>query len=110
MHLAEYEEDLAQASGNGHEAPPATPIANGLVWEEPPPRSKRQGAIEAIVQLIPELRRNPKRWARLYTWRNKTSASTIASALRKMEELGDIEFRATVVDGTGALYGRYTGE
>ena len=111
MHPEEWEREIAEAEARSNgEAPPAPPTSNGLVWEDPPARSKKQGAIDAIVALIPELRRNPNKWARLYTWRNKTSAATIATTLRKMEDLADIEFRSSVADGTGALHGRYTGE
>jgi hypothetical protein len=92
------------------EAPPAA-STNGLVWEEPPiARTKTAAEIAAITELVPELRRNPKRWARLYTWKTKQRASTIKTHLN-VEALADIEFTArSMPDGTSALYGRFTGE
>ena len=118
MHRNEFDEEVAAAEArNGREVPPAAqPAANGLVWEDPAPRGKRNQAIETITALIPELRRNPNKWARLYTWPNHSSAGSTRSILTKMPGLDDIEFagrvtgRSNGTGGTSALYGRFTGE
>lgn len=109
MHLDEY----AQAVAQRDEAPPATqPPANGFVWEEPPEVSTRRNKwLPLIGAALPELRRNPKKWARLYTWRDRKSAQAAKTSLAKRPEVTDIEFAARVLpDETSALYGRYTGE
>lgn len=95
---------------SGHEAPEpgnAATNGNGLVWEEPPKRGRRSEIVPAIVALIPELRRNPAKWARLYTWKGKSSAQGAKKVLAAREDLEDIEFSANVIDGGSALYGRY---
>ena len=90
--------------------PPPVASSNGLVWEDPP-SARRSSQFAEILDLIPQLRRNPGKWARLYTWRNKSGANGVQTRLRKMPELADCEFVARTVDGTkSALYGRYTGE
>lgn len=114
MHPDEWAAEVAAAEARDHgEAPPVTPVSNGLVWEEPPPK-RRDSAYTAIVALVPELRRNPGRWARLYTWSTSSGANSAQAKLRKDENLTDIEFvaRSTKSDArsTSALYGRYTGE
>ena len=94
--------------------PPATPTVNGLVWEDPPPRGRANSTLATIITLIPELRRNPGKWARLYTWSNASGANSAQGKLRKNEDVSDIEFVArstkTSTKATSTLYGRYTGE
>lgn len=113
MHPAEFEAEVAAARA-GHEAPPAPPTANGLVWEDPPPKRQRGAEVyDEILAFLPQLRRNPGRWARLYTWKNPSAASPVKQRLETnhAEAVADIEF---VARRTGkelsALYGRFTGE
>ena len=97
------------ATAGGHEAPPET-ARNGLVWEEPPTRGRTATTIPAVLALIPELRRNPNRWARLYTFKGATSAGSLKKKLNELDDLTDIEFSANRTGTGSALYGRYTGE
>lgn len=89
--------------------PPAAPPQHGLVWEDPPPRGGGNTQVFVIVALVPELRRNPGKWARLYTWKNLTGANSMQTKLRALPELSDCEFigRSNKAAGTSALYGRY---
>lgn len=96
------------------EAPPepATPAARpgGLVWEEPPPRGRTATVVPAILALVPELRANPGRWARLYTFKGATSAGGLKKKLIDRDDVADIEFSANKTGTGSALFGRYTGE
>lgn len=96
----------------GREAPPAPPPGNGLVWEDPPATNGRHNKwLPLIADTLPELRRHPGAWARLFTWRDRKSAQAAKTSLAKRPEVADIEFAARALpDGTSALYGRYTGE
>jgi len=93
------------------EAPPepATPASNGIVWEDPPSKGGRSKIVDDIIKLIPELRRNPGQWARLHTWTNTSGANGAQTALKKREDLSDIEFvaRSSTKDKASSLYGRY---
>lgn len=110
MHPEVIREREKQLERDLHEALPETgggAASNGIVWEDPP--CSRSGVVEIIVALVPELRRNPGRWARLHVWPNKTGANTNQSKLRRDERVVDIEFvaRSDAKAGSSALYGRY---
>lgn len=87
---------------------PPTPRVE-LLWEDPPPRARDPWALALINPVLLELRANPNRWARLYTWRDAKRATAAKAQLAKRPEVADIEFSArSLPDGTSALYGRTT--
>ena len=85
---------------------PTAPPKNGIVWEEPPPRGRRSSIANEIAAPVPQLRENPGKWARLYTWTGKSSAGGMRKALAARADLVDIEWSANVVGKGSALYGR----
>lgn len=114
-HIRSMHPDVARAAGataGATGAPPdapGAPPAHGLVWEEPP-SPRRSSQYTEVLALIPELRRNPGRWARLYTWSNKTGANGLQQRLRKDATVADCEFIGRITATGSALYGRCTGE
>lgn len=76
-----------------------------LVWEEPP-RPGRPDTASVVRPLIQQLRQQPGKWARLMTYKSKSSASTQAGNLRRIDEFADIEFKGSKVDGGSALYAK----
>ena len=81
-----------------------------LEWEEPPGVKRRTTAIvDRVRPMILDLKRNPKRWARLALYYSKTGAG---QARKKCaDEFTDCEFTArTVEDGVTGLFGRFMGE
>lgn len=107
--LAAHIRSMHPAALAAHEAPPAAP-ATGLVWEDPPVANGRTPVEKLIEPLIPELRRNPGKWARLRDFPIKSSAASAKGRLAKMPHLADIQFAARITPTGSALYGRYTGE
>lgn len=93
----------------GGEAPPE-PAAGQLVWEDPPKRGRPATTIPAVLKLIPTLRSNPGRWARLHTFKGATSAGTLRKRITELPDVADIEFSSHKVGTGSALYGRYTGK
>lgn len=82
-----------------------------LSWEEPPGVKRTTVPLEErLMPLIVELRRHPKRWARLVVYHSKTGAGGGRGKLRKV--FPDIEFTARALDDNGntAIYGRFMGE
>ena len=82
---------------------------NGIVWEDPPSKNgKNRDRVLAVLERLEELRPHPRRWARLYTWRSKSAASTVKNGLNKEPAAAGFEFTARCLpDGTSAIYGRY---
>jgi len=102
---------------------PPPPAARGRVgrdaladtdfaWEDPPPRGVGGRNVALVADLIPELRRNPGRWARLCIFQTDKGANSAKTSLAKVTQFSDIEFaaRSNPADKTSTLYGRYTGE
>lgn len=76
-----------------------------LVWEDPP-RPGRPDTASIVRPLIRELRQQPGKWPRLMTYKSKSSASTQAGNLRRLNEFADIEFKGSKIEGGSALYAK----
>lgn len=96
-------------------APPIKPQVNGtvLAWENPPPRSKN-GIRAWYEDVLPELKQQPGRWARVLIRPNIASATARKNAfdasVRRGHSPKGYEMCARwLPDGRAAVYARYTG-
>lgn len=87
------------------------PPEDTFTWMDPPQPQRRAGGRAKVRAHLPELRRHPKRWARLLTYRSMNGAGTARQVLQGFEEFDDVEFTARrSPDGGSVLFGRWTGE
>lgn len=74
-----------------------------FVWEDPNIGNATHGE---VAKLLPELRRNPGKWARLLIYKSATGAGTSATKLK--ERFTDIEFTTRRLPESGsAVYARF---
>lgn len=110
MHRDEWrrqlEAEAAQPSATRPSVPPPSPSSNGVRWEDPPVPTNGRNATHRIVEaVVPELKRNEGRWARLLDFKGPTSASGHATGLKKA--FPDIEIIGRKVGSGSAIFARY---
>jgi hypothetical protein len=103
-------------------APPAAPArrasdmkASVIAWEEPPLVVRGPNRTPWWGAILPELRANKGRWAKLLIFPKQSQAATRVGAYRRALQNKTAprgyEFVARrLPDGRGAVYGRYVGK
>lgn len=85
--------------------PPPSGSSNGIRWEVPPGRGGANRKVERFRPLIPELKRRPGEWARLFDYDKPTGAASAATKLR--QAFPDFEIVGRRVEGGSAIFARF---
>lgn len=87
--------------------PPPSPDGNDIRWEDPPGRGGTNPA-DRLRPFVPDLKRNPGKWARCIEYKGPTSAGSYAGKLKKA--FPDLQIVGRRVDSGSAVFARYVEE